>query len=69
MARLHAEAREEWRLLDVGARAVLLVNLARGGGDFILLRFLLGKVGVELAIDFRLDVERISSNEGQISFR
>ncbi len=55
MAGLHAEAGEEWRLLDVGARAVPLVNLATGRGDFIPLRVLLGEVGVELAIDFRLE--------------
>ena len=52
---LHREVREERRLLDVGARAVPLVDVAGGGGDFVPLRILRGEVGVELAEDLGLE--------------
>jgi hypothetical protein len=48
----HAEVLEERGLLDVGALAVPLVDLAHAGGDFIPLGILVCEAGVEFLEDF-----------------
>src|SRR5438552_7735768 len=53
MPGLHGEILEKWRLVDVIAFFIPLINVARARWNFVPLRILTGKIAIELTESFR----------------